>query len=88
MSDATEKKITRTLIGQVIKNKMNKTVVVSVARKVKHELYGKFITRTTKLHVHDENNVCNIGDTVKIEETKPISKLKAWKLVDVLTKAV
>ena len=71
-------------IGKVTSNKMDKTIVVAVQTSVKHPLYGKIIKRTYKLKAHDENNVCNIGDTVKVMETKPISKDKRWRLVEVV----
>jgi len=73
-------------IGIVTSNKMDKSIVVSVERKVKHAKYGKFIKRTTKFAAHDEKNECNIGDTVKIMETKPLSKTKRWRLVEVVEK--
>ena len=73
-------------IGTVTSNKMDKSIVVSVERKVKHAKYGKFIKRTTKFAAHDEKNECNIGDTVKIMETKPLSKTKRWRLVEVIEK--
>lgn len=78
----------RTLQGRVVSDKMEKSIVVAFERKVKHPLYGKFITRTTKLHVHDENNECGIGDVVEIRETRPLSKTKSWALVRVIEKAV
>lgn len=81
-----EQKI-RTVQGRVSSNKMDKTITVSIERFVKHPIYGKFIRRSTKVHVHDENNVCNIGDTVTIRECRPISKNKTWTLVDVVEKA-
>ena len=81
-----EGKVVRTKTGRVVSNKMNQTVTVMVERKVKHPLYGKYIRRSTKLHVHDENNVCNEGDMVSISECKPISKTKSWELVEVLEK--
>lgn len=71
-------------IGLVTSNKMDKSIVVSVERKVKHEKYGKFIKMTSKFVAHDETNTCNIGDTVKIMETRPLSKSKNWRLVEVL----
>ena len=77
----------RTLQGVVISNKMDKSIVVMIERRVKHPMYGKFITRSTKLKAHDEANVCNEGDLVTITECAPISKSKNWKLVDVLVKA-
>jgi len=80
-------KVKRTLQGKVISNKMDKTIVVKVDRKVKHPLYGKYITRSTKIHAHDENNSCQIGDTVKIFESKPISKTKTWQMLEIVEKA-
>ncbi|MDF1645918.1 MAG: 30S ribosomal protein S17 [Legionellaceae bacterium] len=74
-----------TFIGKVVSNKMNKTAVVSVERLVKHPKYGKLLRRQTKLHVHDEAGICKIGNIVKIRESKPISKLKNWVLVEVLS---
>jgi small subunit ribosomal protein S17 len=72
--------------GLVISNKMNKSIVVGVARFVKHSIYGKFIKRTTKLYAHDENNISNEGDIVEIRECRPISKTKSWTLVKILKK--
>jgi small subunit ribosomal protein S17 len=77
----------RTLTGRVVSNKMDKTASVSVERLVKHPLYGKYIRRTTKLLAHDENNECRIGDTVNIAETRPLSKRKAWKVVEIVERA-
>ena len=77
----------RTLQGVVISNKMDKSIVVMIERRVKHPMYGKYITRSTKLKAHDEANVCNQGDVVTIREVAPISKSKNWTLVDVVTKA-
>ena len=74
-------------IGKVISNKMQKTITVAVDRKVKHPIYGKFVKKTTKFHAHDEKNECTIGDTVKIMETRPLSKTKRWRLVEVVEKA-
>lgn len=74
-------------VGVVASNKMDKTITVKVLRKVKHPLYGKFVKKTTGFHAHDENNECNIGDMVKIMETRPLSKTKRWRLVEVLEKA-
>ena len=76
----------KTKSGVVTSNKMDKTITVKVERKVKHPLYGKFVKKTTKFHAHDEKNECSIGDTVKIMETRPISKLKRWRLVEVVEK--
>jgi small subunit ribosomal protein S17 len=77
----------RVMEGKVTSNKMDKTITVVVERLVKHPLYGKFIKRSTKYHAHDENNECREGDVVTITETRPISKLKKWKLVSVVTRA-
>ena len=74
-------------IGVVTSNKMQKSIVVAVERKVKHPKYGKFINRTTKFVAHDEANTCQIGDTVRITETRPLSKNKCWRLVEVLERA-
>lgn len=82
-----EKKLNRTLVGRVVSDKMNKSATILIERLVKHPLYGKFIKRSTKLHVHDENNECGIGDMVMIEECRPISKTKSWRLVKVLEQA-
>ena len=71
-------------IGIVTSNKMDKSIVVSIARRVKHDLYGKFINKTSKFVAHDEKKQCNEGDTVKIMETKPISKNKNWRLVEII----
>ncbi|HMO62944.1 MAG TPA: 30S ribosomal protein S17 [Ferruginibacter sp.] len=76
----------KTRIGVVSSNKMDKTITVNVERKVKHPLYGKFVKKTTKFHAHDEKNECSIGDTVKIMETRPMSKTKRWRLVEVVEK--
>ena len=78
----------RTITGKVVSDKMDKTITVLVERRVKHELYGKYITRSTKLHAHDENNDCNEGDTVSIVESRPMSKKKTWKLQAIVEKAV
>lgn len=82
-----ERKLRKTRTGLVVSDKMDKTIVVSVERKVKHPLYGKFIKRTTKFKAHDEENSCGIGDTVVIMETRPLSKSKRWRLVEILEKA-
>ncbi|WMJ75245.1 30S ribosomal protein S17 [Cytophagaceae bacterium ABcell3] len=74
-------------IGKVTSNKMSKSITVAVVRKVKHPMYGKFVTRTTKLTAHDEKNECGIGDTVKIMETRPLSKMKRWRLVEIIERA-
>jgi small subunit ribosomal protein S17 len=77
----------KTRIGVVTSNKMAKTITVAVERKVKHPIYGKFLKKTTKFHAHDEKNECTIGDVVKIMETRPLSKTKRWRLVEVVEKA-
>jgi len=74
-------------IGIVTSDKMEKSIVVSVVRKVKHPKYGKFVKKTTKFVAHDESNDCNIGDTVKIMETRPLSKSKNWRLVEIIERA-
>lgn len=78
----------RTVQGRVISDKMDKSFTIAIERMVKHPLYGKFIRRTTKLHVHDETNEANVGDLVEIRECRPISKTKSWTLVRVVEKAV
>ncbi|MDG6897630.1 30S ribosomal protein S17 [Actinobacillus delphinicola] len=78
----------RTLQGRVVSDKMDKSIVVAIERKVKHPLYGKFIRRTTKLHVHDAENQAKMGDVVEIKECRPVSKTKSWTLVRVVEKAV
>ena len=77
----------RTLQGRVVSDKMDKTITVKIERRVKHPVYGKYIRRSTKLHVHDENNECNKGDVVVIEQCRPMSKTKSWRLVEVVEKA-
>ncbi len=76
----------KTRIGTVTSNKMAKTITVAIERKVKHPIYGKFVKKTTKLHAHDEKDECSIGDVVKIMETRPLSKSKRWRLVEVVEK--
>jgi len=73
--------------GVVVSNKMEKTIVVAVRRKVKHPIYGKFVNKTTKFVAHDEQNTCNEGDLVKIMETRPLSKRKNWRLVEIIQRA-
>ncbi len=77
----------RTATGKVVSNKMDKTITVLVERRVKHPVYGKYITRSSKIHAHDENNQCGIGDTVTVAETRPLSKSKSWKLLEVVESA-
>jgi len=74
-------------IGKVVSNRMDKSITVAVHRKVKHPIYGKFIGKTTKFMAHDDKNECGIGDTVKILETRPLSKRKRWRLIEVLERA-
>ena len=80
-------KVLRIQTGSVVSDKMNKSAVVMIERRVKHPVYGKFMKKSTKFHIHDENNECSIGDTVQITECRPISKTKSWKLVKVVEKA-
>ena len=75
--------IVRTLQGKVVSDKMDKTITVLIERRVKHPIYGKFVKRSTKLHAHDEQNECQIGDTVSVRECRPLSKSKTWTLVSV-----
>lgn len=82
-----ERKIRKSRIGLVTSDKMDKTITVAVERKVKHPLYGKFLKNTSTFHAHDEKNECGIGDTVRIMETRPLSKTKRWRLVEVIEKA-
>lgn len=77
----------KTRIGKVVSDKMDKTIVVAIETLVRHPLYKKSVKRTTKFKAHDENNECNIGDTVKIMETRPLSKEKRWRLVEIMEKA-
>jgi len=79
-----ESKLVRTLTGQVVSDKMDKSAVVMVERKVRHPLYGKYIRRSSKLHVHDANNECRQGDTVTIQQCRPMSKTKSWALLEVV----
>ena len=81
-----ERNLRKTRVGIVSSNKMDKTIVVKVERKIKHPLYGKFLKKSTSFHAHDEKNECNIGDTVKIMESRPLSKTKRWRLVEVVEK--
>ena len=74
-------------IGVVVSDKMDKSIVVAEKRKEKHPIYGKFVNKTTKFHVHDEKNDCNIGDTVRIMETRPLSKTKCWRVVEIIERA-
>ena len=82
-----ERNLRKTRTGKVVSNKMDKTIVVAVVDNVKHPLYGKIVKRTYKLKAHDENNECNIGDRVKVMGTRPLSKDKRWRLVEIIEKA-
>jgi len=82
-----ERNLRKIRIGIVTSDKMDKTITVAVERKVKHPIYGKFVKKTTKFHAHDEKQECTIGDIVKIMETRPLSKTKRWRLVEVVEKA-
>ncbi|HSW69539.1 MAG TPA: 30S ribosomal protein S17 [Gammaproteobacteria bacterium] len=82
-----QNKLGRTVVGKVLSNKMDKTIVVSVERKVPHPLYGKYVRKFSKICAHDKDNVCKIGDVVEIEMCRPLSKTKSWMLVKVLTEA-
>jgi small subunit ribosomal protein S17 len=82
-----ERNLRKTRTGKVVSDKMDKTIVVAVVDNVKHPLYGKIVKRTYKLKAHDENNECQIGDRVKVMETRPLSKDKRWRLVEVIEKA-
>ena len=81
-----DRNLRKTRVGVVSSNKMDKTITVNVERKIKHPLYGKFLKKTTSFHAHDEKNECSIGDTVKIMESRPMSKTKRWRLVEVVEK--
>ena len=82
-----ERNLRKTRVGLVVSDKMDKTIVVAVADRVKHPLYGKIIDRTYKLKAHDENNECRIGDRVRVMETRPLSKDKRWRLAEIIEKA-
>ena len=82
-----ERNFRKERIGVVVSNKMDKSIVVAVKRKVKHPIYGKFINKTTKLMAHDQENSCKIGDTVRISETRPLSKNKTWRLIEIIERA-
>ncbi len=82
-----ERKVRRERVGVVTSNKMEKSIVVAVKRKVKHPIYGKFVNKTSRYVAHDQENSCNIGDTVKIGETRPLSKTKNWRLVEIVERA-
>jgi small subunit ribosomal protein S17 len=82
-----ERNLRKERIGTVVSNKMTKSITIAIERKVKHPIYGKFMKKTTKLMAHDEQNSAGIGDTVRVSETRPLSKLKRWRLVEIIEKA-
>ena len=82
-----ERNLRKTRVGKVVSNKMDKTIVVAIVDNVKHPLYGKIVKRTYKLKAHDENNECKVGDRVKVMETRPLSKDKRWRLVEIIERA-
>lgn len=82
-----ERNLRKERVGTVVSNKMTKSITIAVNRKVKHPIYGKFMTKTTKLMAHDEKNEAGIGDTVRIMETRPLSKQKRWRLIEIIEKA-
>lgn len=81
------RKVRRERVGVVVSNSMDKSMVIAVKQKVKHPIYGKFVNKTSKFMVHDEENSCNVGDTVKISETRPMSKNKRWRLIEIIERA-
>ena len=85
--ETTERNLRKERVGLVVSNAMDKTVVVAIKQRVKHPLYKKIVNRTRKFMAHDENNTCNVGDTVLIEETRPLSKNKCWRVVEIIEKA-
>jgi small subunit ribosomal protein S17 len=87
MAENTVRKERKQRIGRVVSDRMNKSITVAVDRQIKHPIYGKFITKTTKYMTHDENNDANIGDTVRIMETRPLSKNKRWRLIEIIERA-
>ena len=82
-----ERNLRKERVGKVVSNKMTKSITVAIERKVKHPIYGKFMKKTTKLMAHDEQNTAGVGDTVRISETRPLSKNKRWRLVEIIEKA-
>ena len=87
MSEAAESNLRKTRVGMVVSDKMDKTAVVAILDNVKHPVYGKVVKRTVKIHVHDEKNECGVGDKVSVMETRPLSKTKRWRLVEIIEKA-
>ncbi len=86
-SETAERNARKQRVGLVVSDKMDKTITVAIERQVKHPIYGKFVKKTTKLHAHDEANDAGVGDTVRIQETRPLSKMKRWRLVEVVERA-
>ena len=84
---STERNLRKQRIGVVVSNKMDKSITISVERRLRHPIYGKFVKKSNKFMAHDENNECNIGDTVRIMETRPLSKNKRWRLVEIVERA-
>ncbi len=82
-----ERNLRKERVGLVVSNKMDKSILVEIERKVKHPIYGKFVKKTSKFSAHDENNDCGIGDTVRIMETRPLSKNKCWRLIEIIERA-
>ncbi len=83
----TKRNLRKTRVGKVVSDKMDKTIVVAIADNVKHPVYNKIVKRTTKIHIHDEKNECRVGDKVEVMETRPLSKTKRWRLVQIIEKA-
>ena len=83
----TKRNLRKTRVGKVVSDKMDKTIVVAIADNVKHPVYNKIVKRTTKIHVHDEKNECRVGDKLEVMETRPLSKTKRWRLVEIIEKA-
>ncbi len=87
MNMETTRSTRRERVGVVVSNSMEKSIVITVKQKVKHPIYGKFVNKTSKFMAHDEENTCNVGDTVKISETRPLSKSKRWRLIEIIERA-
>jgi small subunit ribosomal protein S17 len=85
--ETTARSTRRERVGVVVSNSMEKSIVITVKQKVKHPIYGKFVNKTSRFMAHDEENTCNVGDTVKISETRPLSKSKRWRLVEIIERA-
>ena len=85
--ETTTRKTRRERVGVVVSNSMEKSIVITVKQKVKHPIYGKFVNKTSRFMAHDEENTCNVGDTVKISETRPLSKSKRWRFIEIIERA-